>query len=225
MKATAVIALAAGVVALMVPAAAQTVAAVVEEVRGGPAGVRFMDYVETGRVIHLGPKGSIVLGYLKSCTRETITGGTITIGAERSHVEAGKVARVIVACDAERMLLSSEPRSETAGLVFRDAGPPAGRSLPEPQFTLYGASPVIQAAGDARIVIERLDAGNERHVLRLTRGPLGYFDFAGSGASLVPGGLYRATANTRAMVFKIDSSARPGRTPVCGRLIRFPAAS
>ena len=98
--------------------------------------------------------------------------------------------------------------------------------MPEPQFTLYGASPVIQGTGGERIVIERLDAPNERHVLRLTKGRLGdVFDFAGSGAALAPGGLYRAVANKRALIFRIDAGAQPGRTPVCGRLIRLPAAS
>ena len=119
MKAIAAIALAAGVVAPTFPAAAQTVAAVVEEVHGSTAGVGFMDYVETGRVIRLGPKDSLVLGYLKSCTRETVTGGTITIGAERSDVKAGTVERAIVPCDAERMLLTSEPRNEAGSGVSR----------------------------------------------------------------------------------------------------------
>jgi len=231
MKAIAAIALAAGIVAPESPAAAQTVAAVVEEVHGSAAGVGFMDYVETGRVIRLGPKDSIVLGYLKSCTREAINGGTVTIGAERSDVKAGTVARATVPCDAERMLLTSEPRHEAAGLAFRsaavsDGGQSSGRALPEPEFTLFGASPVIQGMAGERIVIERLDAPNERHVLRLSKGRLGdVFDFAGSGAALAPGGLYRALANKRALIFKIDASAQPGRTPVCGRLIRLPAAS
>jgi hypothetical protein len=222
MKATAVMALAAGFVASVVPAAAQTVAAVVEEVRSSSAGVGFMDYVEAGRVVRLGPRDSIVLGYLKTCVRETITGGTITIGTEHSEVKAGKVARETVACDAERMLLTSERRSETAGLVFRDGNPP----LPGPQFTIYGTSPIIQAAGGGDVIIERLDAGNERHVLRLTEGPLGdVFDFAESSAALVPGGLYRIIANTRVVVFKVDPGAKPGPTPICGRLIRLAAAS
>ncbi|HUI96289.1 MAG TPA: hypothetical protein VLX44_11090 [Xanthobacteraceae bacterium] len=231
MKAIAAIALAAAVVAPVFPAAAQTLAAVVEEVHGSAAGVGFMDYVETGRVIRLGPKDSVVLGYLKSCTRETITGGTITVGVQHSDVKAGTVERAIIPCDAERMLLTSEPRHEAAGLAFRsavisDGGQPSGRALPEPEFTLYGASPVIQGTGGERIVIERLDASDKRHVVRLTTGRLGdVFDFAGSGAALAPGGLYRAVANRHTLVFRIDSSAQPGRTPVCGRLIRLPAAS
>ena len=35
-----------------------------------------MDYVSAGKIIKLGPKGQVVLGYMKSCWRETITGGS-----------------------------------------------------------------------------------------------------------------------------------------------------
>jgi hypothetical protein len=45
--------------------------ALVEEVSGAPAGVEFMDYVETGKTLELA-RGGIVLSYLNSCVRETI---------------------------------------------------------------------------------------------------------------------------------------------------------
>jgi hypothetical protein len=56
--------------------------ALVEEVSGAPAGVEFMDYVETGKTIELGARGGIVLSYLNSCVRETISGGTVTVGTD-----------------------------------------------------------------------------------------------------------------------------------------------
>src|SRR5437899_11320027 len=84
-------------------ASAQSPAAVVEEVKGNPAGVEFMDYVVPGKVIRLGPQGSIVLGYMKSCWRESITGGTVTVGTEKSEVESGKIERTKAECDAGRM--------------------------------------------------------------------------------------------------------------------------
>lgn len=51
-----------------------------------------MDYVEPGQVIRLGAADGLVLGYLKSCWRETITGGTVTVGTEQSQVAGGEVA-------------------------------------------------------------------------------------------------------------------------------------
>ena len=73
--------------------AAQIPVALVEEVSGAPAGVEFMDYVETGKTIELGARGGIVLSYLNSCVRETISGGTVTVGTDQSDVQGGKVAR------------------------------------------------------------------------------------------------------------------------------------
>ena len=56
--------------------------ALVEDVTGAP-GVEFMDYVEVGKIIPLNAQDSVVLDYLYSCVRETITGGVITVGKEQ----------------------------------------------------------------------------------------------------------------------------------------------
>src|SRR6187399_1670799 len=76
---------------LAAPAWADAPVAVVEDVSGKPAGIEFMDYVAAG--------DAIVRGYLKSCWRETIRGGTVTVGAEQSDVTGGTVDRVKVGCD------------------------------------------------------------------------------------------------------------------------------
>src|ERR1700675_1787990 len=82
-------------------AAAQTPVAVVEDVQGKVTGVEFMDYVAPGKVIKLGPGGTVVLGYMKSCWRETITGiGTVIVGAEESMVHLGDVKAGKVRCDS-----------------------------------------------------------------------------------------------------------------------------
>jgi len=62
-----------GVFGLAVSAAAQVPVAIVEDVQGKVDGVQFMDYVAPGKVIKLGPKATVVLGYMKSCWRETTT--------------------------------------------------------------------------------------------------------------------------------------------------------
>src|SRR5262249_48140781 len=70
--------------AFILAASAQSPAAVVEEIQGGVPGIAFMDYVEPGQII-LSAHDRIVLGYLKSCWRETISGGTVTVGPEQSE--------------------------------------------------------------------------------------------------------------------------------------------
>jgi hypothetical protein len=66
------------VTSLLVLVGSSSPVAVIEDVRGNPAGLQVMDYVEPGKVIQLGSNDSIVLDYLTSCWRETITGGTVT---------------------------------------------------------------------------------------------------------------------------------------------------
>src|ERR1700730_1481165 len=95
-----------GILGLTASAAAQVPVAVVEELQGKVDGVEFMDYVAPGKVIKLGPRAMVVLGYMKSCWRETITGGTVIVGAEKSMVHLGDIQRVQVDCDVSGIQLS-----------------------------------------------------------------------------------------------------------------------
>ncbi|HLX14667.1 MAG TPA: hypothetical protein VKS24_05600, partial [Bradyrhizobium sp.] len=56
------------------PAAAESPVALVEEVQGKVTGAEAMGYLSPRAVIKLGQNGSVVLSYLNSCRRETITG-------------------------------------------------------------------------------------------------------------------------------------------------------
>jgi len=212
---------------LVSPVAAQTPAAVVEEVGGGVAGVQFMDYVEPGQVIRLGGHDRIVLGYLKSCWRETIIGGTVTVGTEQSEVAGGEVVRAKIACEGGKMMLSAELAGKSGAMVFRQV--PRGQSaaaIPRPQFTLYGLSPVFEVRPGGRLVVERLDQPGERHEIavndqQLVRGA--FLDFAKAGVALAAGGIYRAKLAGQEIVFKIDPDAKPGDMPLAGRLARLQA--
>jgi len=204
--------------------------ALVEDVTGTSAGVEFMDYVEAGKVIRLNPQDSIVLSYLYSCVRERITGGVITVGREQSEVQSGKVERMSTACDAGRMLLTAELASQSAGTVLRslEANRDQTKSSPSPQFTLYGLSPMVEVGrGGGTVEITRIDKGGERYVLTIgTPQSLhsAYYDFAAEGKALSAGGVYRATMDRQSLTFKIDPSAKPGKVPIVGRLLRFDQA-
>ena len=109
----------AGAVAVASPAAADpTGIAVVESLTGNPSGVEFMDYVRAGQVIRLGPHQTIVLSYMASCVRETITGGTVTVGTQRSEVQSGHVRRIEGHCYGGRMELTGE-EAHVGRRVFR----------------------------------------------------------------------------------------------------------
>jgi hypothetical protein len=211
-----------GLIASVGLAAAQAPVAVVEEVQGKVTGAEFMDYVAPGKVIKLGPASTIVLGYLKSCSRETITGvGTVIVGAEESMVHLGEVKTSKVQCDSSHSVLSEREANESAATVFRGVGEKAAMS---PQFTLYSLSPIVETTGRGKLVVERLDQKGERYDIDLTAASVvrgKFYDFARTGTTLKPGGIYSASLGSRKAVFKVDRSAEAGPGPLIGRLVRM----
>jgi hypothetical protein len=220
-----ILAVAGGVVAGSVAAAAPVQVALVENVTGNPAGVEFMDYLETGKIIALGSRDTIVLSYMGSCVRETITGGTVTVGTDQSEVQAGKVARTKVPCDPGKMLLPAGQAAQFGGRIFRSA-PPANASASDsnPHLTLYGRSPIVELKAPGTLLIERIDQAGERYVVDVGTENLlhgRFYDFAKWGRNLAAGGIYRVSCGGQDIVFKIDPHAKPGNTPILGRLLRF----
>lgn len=203
------------------PAVAQAPVAVVEEVQGPVTGVEFMDYVAPGKVIKLGPAGTIVLGYMHSCRRETITGiGTVIVGKEESMVHLGEVKAGKAECDANRPHMSNRQTADSAAMVVRNAD--AGR--PATTFTLYGLAPVFETTGKGKLLVERLDVKGERYDVDLAKAPMvkgKFYDFTGSGKALKPGGVYRASLGVKKIVFLVDPQAGPGPASVVGRLVRL----
>jgi hypothetical protein len=213
---------------VVVPAVADAAGApvaIVEDVSATGAGVEVFDYLDAGRTLDLGADGLLVLGYLGSCVREEIRGGRVTVGTARSTVAGGTVAREKSECDGGRVALSSAQAGKSGAMAFRRA--PAARgavALPEAERTLFGASPLIEVTAAGTLVIERLDAAGERLEAALAPGMLArgtFHDLARADVALAPGGLYRATFGDRSVVFRVDPFAKPGRTPMVGRLLRF----
>jgi hypothetical protein len=203
------------------PAPAAEPAAIVEDVQGAVKDVQVFDYVNAGTQIQLPPRAVLVLGYLKSCARETITGAKVVVGVDQSSVEGGEIKRERVECDGGRMQLTTAQASKSGAMVFR-GGPPK----PQPQVTVYGVSPIITADAGERLEIKRLDATGQPPLdfplakPRAGRGAV--VDLAKHNVALAPGGLYQATSGTRTVVFKVDPQAKPGAVPAVGRLVRLP---
>jgi hypothetical protein len=104
---------------LALAASPRVLVALVESVTGAPAGVQVMDYVERGQVIRLAPGDSVVLGYFKSCVQETITGGVVTVGADQSTVQGGRVERANVMCAGNDKMQSAGEVNTSGGMIFR----------------------------------------------------------------------------------------------------------
>ena len=113
--------LAPALLAPAMPAMATDPSAIVEDTKG-KVDVEFMDYLAPGRVVRLGAADELVLGYLRSCWRETIRGGTVTIGTEQSTVAGGNVKREKVKCEGSKLKLTAD-QAYLIGL-FHDCGVP-----------------------------------------------------------------------------------------------------
>jgi hypothetical protein len=94
---------------------------VVESINGNASGVQFMDYLHAGQVIRLASHETMVLSYRASCVRETITGGTVTIGIDGSQVQAGEIKRFDGRCGAGKMVLTGA-QNDIGGRPFRGGG-------------------------------------------------------------------------------------------------------
>jgi hypothetical protein len=216
----------AGVLAIATEASARAPAptvpaAVVEDVKSATADIEFMDYVGKSQVIKLEPRDVLVLSYLKSCEHETITGGTVTVGSERSEVQDGQVVRSRVACDGGKIRLSKEQASKSAASAFR-----LQSSDIEP--TLFARAPLVQlpkvlASNDRTLLIERTDRRGERHEIKIddTVAAAGFYDLAKINVSLTRGAIYDASIGSHKMTFQIDAKAKSGPAPVVSRLLRF----
>jgi hypothetical protein len=209
--------------------------ALVEDISSTTTDVEFMDYVGAGQVITLQPRDVLVLSYLKSCAHETITGGTVRIGTERSEVEGGKIVRAKVRCSGGKMQLAAQTANASGASSFR-------LQSADIQPVLYALPPMIQlpklAPNDKRtLTIERIDQRGERIEVAIAEDSGAFYDLAKTDAKpLARGGVYRATLGTLKVTFKVDARAKTAKAkagkksgkakseklPVVSRLLRFP---
>jgi hypothetical protein len=187
--------------------------AIVEEISPGIGDLHRFDLIAQGRAVELGRDGRIVLGYLKSCWQDSITGGRAVAEPLKSLVEGGALMRRRVECDAAGLA-----QMNSAGLSARGGGSLAGPALPEPDVNLYGLSPIVISAQAGLLVIERLDVAAPPLRLELAENRV---DLREKDVALAANGLYRFTRGQAAIVVRIDNLAEAGPAPAVGRLVIF----
>jgi hypothetical protein len=200
-------------------AAAQVPSAIVESVDGKVTGVEFLDYVTPGQVIKLGATGTIVLAYLATCVRETITGGVVVVGTDESKASLASINRERVACDTAQPKMI-EAATVSGGMAFRNQ---PRKSEAPPERTIYSLSPLIDVIEPGKLIIERIDRPGERYEATLSADSLvkkRFHDLAAGNTQLKRGGVYAATLGSRKVVFRIDQLAEP-TGPLLGRLLRL----
>jgi hypothetical protein len=194
--------------------------AMVEEVHGKGVPVEELDYLAEGKVIALPAHTTVTIGYFRSCQREVITGGTVTVGVEASRVDGGTVRRERVECDGGRMLLTAEQASKS-GVVAMRGGPPR-RS--DPQFVVFSTSPVIEMKRAGALLIRRIDKQEADVELTVADKQLmkgRFLDLATVKTSLKPGGVYSITSDEDAIIVKVDPESKSGKTPLISRLVKL----
>jgi hypothetical protein len=215
--------LACAVLLAPVAGARAEVAALVEDISNPRPGVEFMDYLNAGQMIPLAAGERLILDYVKSCVRDTIVGGIVSIGAEKSIVVGGTLTSETVECNGGKSQLSAEQASKSGVMIFRgillkDASSSGSTASEDPPI-LNSTSPVFELTSGGRLVIERLDKPGERHVVEIPGTRRAIYDCAKSGVALVPGGTYRATSHGHEVTFKLAVTAKPGTGPLFGRLL------
>ena len=89
------------------PAFAGDAVALIERLTDPSQRVELMTYAHVGQIIQLGADQTMVLTYRDTCIRETITGGTITIGTGKSEVRsAARLDRVQNTCGLHKADIS-----------------------------------------------------------------------------------------------------------------------
>jgi hypothetical protein len=183
-----------------------------------------MDYVTPKTVIKVPAGGAVTISYMNSCQREKISGlGTVIIGNDESFVQFADVKREKTDCDSSQSHATTKATSEAAATVLRSLA--SDRNAPKiaTQLTLYGTSPMVEAKGKGTLVVERLDVKGERQQIELngSQAKGKFYDFASANRALTPGGIYSASFGASKIVFLVDANAKPGPTPIVGRLIRL----
>ncbi len=179
-----------------------------------------MDYLAAGRTILLGETGRVTVGYLNSCMREEVVGGTVTIGVASSVIVNGKVRRQRVECDGGKLLLTAEQAGKSGAIVFRRGTSPAHEVTTKPSLRIFSREPVLRIAARPSVAtLERLDRAEGTVSLPLQKGK-GVADLATMKKPLAVGGVYRVTGGGKSRVFQIDPAAKNGG-PLLGRLVAF----
>ena len=193
-------------------ARSEELAAIVEDLSSGVSDIGLFEYLSPGATLNLADEDWIVLGYLRSCTRETITGGTVLVQKNQSAVIGGTVERRTVECDGGNLQLTLDQADRAGVAVMRKQ-----EGGMEVALTVHGISPHFRIDGESETLeLESLDRPEKPLTLKT---PTNNLDLAEHGIKLRKGGLYRARAAGREIIFRVAKFARPGAVPLLSRLI------
>ncbi len=202
-----------------VQATAAEPVALIESAPETRSDIVFMDFVYPDAQIKLGATETLVLGYITSCIRETITGGTVTVGAKQSTIQGGLVKRETVVCDAQVMDVAANTAGEAGVAVFRGVAPDTGKTIDKvtgkPRITvLNDLVPIIKLRspkGVQTVIITKLGTVEGFSVPVEGRGVI---DLAKHGIELEPGAKYVVGTEQHSLVIEVSDFAGTGSGPM-----------
>lgn len=176
--------------------AAGKVTAVVEQGATVNGDIQALDRLAEGTEFNLGAGETMILAYTRSCVRETITGGKVTVGAEQSDVAGGQVVREeIKTCPEPRLALTAAESQESAIIAFRGG-----------TRHLFSKTPLL-ASRDSNLRIAIFEGDT---LIREFKTETGELDLAAEKLELTPGKVYRAESDRNTVLLEIDADAQAG---------------
>jgi hypothetical protein len=181
------------------PANAEEPMILVESISAPASNVSPMTYINTGATIDLGQSTVLVLDYLNSCVRQTITGGVVHVGVPVSQVDNGSFKNARLAC----------------GVVYRALGDPLLIHSTDPLFvaTTAGTLVITQEGEPESPKIQLQIPDNGRH------GPFALDLSKANAPPLQPGITYRATMGDRHVIFRVAQGAGGDNVPALQRIV------
>ena len=168
---------------------ADELVAIVEDYSPSFSGVEVFEYLSPGTILKLADNEWILLGYLRSCNQETINGGTILVGENKSTVVDGSIDRRKVQCDSENLQLTTD-QSDRAGVsVMRKS-----EGQIEVSMVIHSTSPLLHITPSATTLeVASLDRPGKPLIFDVEEHRV---DLAKHGVTLRGGGLYSAKLMT-----------------------------
>ncbi len=183
--------------------------AIVEDADPGRTDIGLFEMLQNGHKISLKKGEQLILGYLQSCMRETITGGEVVVGAKKSAVTGGQVNSEKVECAGGQVALDKSSKGKAGVVVFRKAPKKKkSRTAKTKTLTLHDTSPLVRLKTPAAaITLQRLDEPGPPENISVSGNTA---DLRAEGIKLAPGGSYVISAGKRRVRLKVAPDARDG---------------
>ncbi len=197
------------------PARAAGPSAIVEEISYKTDELVAFDYLFPGREITIPAGQTLVIGYLSSCVREVVKGGSIRIGGAQSEGDAS-ITREAMACAGAASVEGADASATALTAIFRGGE----RDVVRGDRPVGSTLPVFLVPHSAdSLSISRLDADAPDISVRVSGGVV---DLASAGAKpLSPGGVYFATAGSAFVEFAVSGDAKATGGAATPRLVRL----